>query len=200
MLSYVGLNPRKDIKWVTYSSSDAAKLMADGKIDAYMGFPPRTAGTPGEKNRARVVNSAADRPWSQYFCCMVAGNREFIRKNPVATKRALRAILKQRTCALEPERAARLLVDKGYTTNYDYALQHAERNPLRQVARVRSRGHVRFYALRLHEAGMIKTSPQKIIAQGTDWRILRELKKELKSLAMSGLGSQVYSREYKNSC
>jgi NitT/TauT family transport system substrate-binding protein len=39
---------------------------------------------------------------------------------------------------------------------------------------------VRFYALRLHEAGMIKASPQKIIAQGTDWRFLNELKKELK--------------------
>jgi NitT/TauT family transport system substrate-binding protein len=40
---------------------------------------------------------------------------------------------------------------------------------------------VRFYSLRLHEAGLIKSSPQKIIAQqGTDWRFLNELKKELK--------------------
>ena len=39
---------------------------------------------------------------------------------------------------------------------------------------------MRFYALRLHEAGMIKSSPQKIIAQGTDWRFLYELRKELK--------------------
>jgi NitT/TauT family transport system substrate-binding protein len=27
---------------------------------------------------------------------------------------------------------------------------------------------------------MIKSSPQKIIAQGTDWRFIRDLKKELK--------------------
>jgi NitT/TauT family transport system substrate-binding protein len=39
---------------------------------------------------------------------------------------------------------------------------------------------MRYFALRLHEAGMIKSSPQKIIAQGTDWRFLNELKKELK--------------------
>jgi NitT/TauT family transport system substrate-binding protein len=39
---------------------------------------------------------------------------------------------------------------------------------------------MRFYSLRLHEAGMIKNSPQKIISQGTDWRFLRELKKEMK--------------------
>ena len=40
---------------------------------------------------------------------------------------------------------------------------------------------VRFHALRLHEVGMIKSSPQKIIAQGTDWRFLNELKRELKA-------------------
>ena len=37
-----------------------------------------------------------------------------------------------------------------------------------------------FYALRLHEIGLIKSTPQKIIAQGTDWRFLTALKKELK--------------------
>jgi NitT/TauT family transport system substrate-binding protein len=39
---------------------------------------------------------------------------------------------------------------------------------------------VRFYALRLHESGMIKSAPNKIIAQGTDWRFFNELKRELK--------------------
>jgi NitT/TauT family transport system substrate-binding protein len=39
---------------------------------------------------------------------------------------------------------------------------------------------LRFYALRLYEVGMIKTNPNKLIAQGTDWRFLNELKKELK--------------------
>ena len=54
-----------------------------------------------------MVNSAADRPWSQYFCCMLIANRDFVRQNPVATKRALRAILKAADlCAHEPERAA----------------------------------------------------------------------------------------------
>jgi NitT/TauT family transport system substrate-binding protein len=40
---------------------------------------------------------------------------------------------------------------------------------------------IRFYALRLHELGMIKTNPQKIIAAGTDWRFLNEVKRELKA-------------------
>jgi NitT/TauT family transport system substrate-binding protein len=40
---------------------------------------------------------------------------------------------------------------------------------------------LRFYALRLRETGMIKSSPKQIIAQGTDWRFLKELKRELKA-------------------
>jgi NitT/TauT family transport system substrate-binding protein len=39
---------------------------------------------------------------------------------------------------------------------------------------------LRFHALRLHEVGMIKTNPQKLIGQATDWRFLNELKRELK--------------------
>jgi NitT/TauT family transport system substrate-binding protein len=35
--------------------------------------------------------------------------------------------------------------------------------------------------LRLHEAGMIESSPNKIIAEGTDWRFLNEIKRELKA-------------------
>jgi NitT/TauT family transport system substrate-binding protein len=33
----------------------------------------------------------------------------------------------------------------------------------------------------MQETGMIKTSPQKIIADATDWRFLNELKRELKT-------------------
>ena len=181
--AYVGLDPRMDIHWVTYPSAEAMQLLADGKIDAFMGFPPEP-----QELRAKqighvhvVVNATLDRPWSQYFCCMVVGNRDFVRKHPVATKRALRAILKaNQICALEPDRAARLLVDKGFTTSYDHALQTLKDIPYAKWREYDPEDTVRFYALRLHEAGMIKSTPQKIIAKGTDWRFLNELKKELK--------------------
>ena len=67
-----------------------------------------------------MLNSALDRPWSQYFCCLVAANREFARKNPIATKRALRAIIKgSEICASDPERAATAFLKLGYPTNPD---------------------------------------------------------------------------------
>ena len=109
-------------------------------------------------------------------------NREFVRKNPVATKRALRALLKAANiCAIDPQRALKLRTDKGYTADSNYALESIKELPYGRWREYDAEDSVRFYALRLHEAGMIKSSPQKIIAQGTDWRFLRELKNELKA-------------------
>ena len=99
----------------------------------------------------------------------------------MATKRVLRAISKAAdVCTSEPERTAQFLVDKGYTNSYDYARQTMQDVIYGRWREYDPEDTVRFYALRLHEAGMIKSSPQKIIAQGTDWRFLKELKKEMK--------------------
>jgi NitT/TauT family transport system substrate-binding protein len=182
MLSYVGLNPRQDVRWVTLPLPDSLRLLAEEKIDAFMITPPVTQELRTKKIGHVVVNSTIDRPWSQYFCCMIAANREFVRKNPVATKRAMRAILKgDAMCALEPERSAKLLVDKGITTQYEYVVQMMKELPYGKWREYDPEDTVRFYSLRLNEAGMIKSTPQKIISQGTDWRFLRELKKEMKA-------------------
>ena len=135
----------------------------------------------GRSRSATWWSTARDRPWSQYFCCMVVRNREFVQQHPVATKRALRAILKRRRLrARAGARGPRSWWHKGYTKSYDYALQTMQEVPYGQWREYDPKDTVRFYALRLHEAGMIKSTPQKIIAQGTDWRFLNELKKELK--------------------
>ena len=182
MAVYVGVDPRKDINWVTHPVAESMRLLADKKIDALIAFPPLAQELRAKKIGHIVVNSGADRPWSQYFCCVIASNREFVRKHPAATKRAMRAILKaNQICALEPERTARLLVDKGYTPNYDYALGTLKEIPYGQWRDFDPEDTVRFYSLRLNEIGMIKSSPQKIIAQGTDWRFIKELKKEMKA-------------------
>jgi NitT/TauT family transport system substrate-binding protein len=181
MAAYVGLDPRQDINWVTHPFAESTRLLAEGKVDAVLGLPPQPQELRAKQIGHVVVNSSSDRPWSQYFCCMVVGHREFVRKHPVATKRAMRAILKAADlCALEPERVAQLLVDKNYVSRYDYALQTMKDVSYGQWREYDPEDTVRFYALRLHEAGMIKNSPQKLITQSTDWRFLKELKKEMK--------------------
>ena len=181
MVAYVGLDPRQDIQWVTHAPSVSIQLLAEGQVDALVGFPPVPQELRAKGIGHMVVSSAVDRPWSQYFCCMIIGHREFIRTHPVATKRAMRAILKTADlCALAPERAAQSLVDKGLAKQYEYALQLMQDLPYGKWRDYNPEDTVRFYALRLHEAGMIKSSPQKLIAEGTDWRFFNELKKELK--------------------
>jgi NitT/TauT family transport system substrate-binding protein len=181
MAAYVGLDPRQDIRWVVHPPAEAARLLTEGQIDALLAFPPFAQELRAQQVGHVVVNSSYDRPWSHYFCCMATGYREFVRKHPVATKRAVRAILKAADlCAREPEWVAQLLVDKGYASRYDAALQSMKEVPYGMWREYDPEDTVRFYALRLHEAGMLKSSPEKLIAQGTDWRFLKELKKELK--------------------
>jgi NitT/TauT family transport system substrate-binding protein len=179
--AHVGLDPAKDIHWVTSTSPKPMELFADGKIDAFLGLPPEPQELRGRNIGRVIVNSVLDRPWSQYFCCVLAANRGYIRKYPIATKRVLRAIVKAADlCASEPARVARQIVDAGFTPSYDYALQTIKEIPYVRWREYNPEDAVRFYALRLREAGMIKSSPNKILADGTDWRHWNELKRELK--------------------
>jgi NitT/TauT family transport system substrate-binding protein len=180
MAAYVGLDPSRDINFVTYPSNQSMQLLADSKIDALLSFPPVPQELRAKKIGHVILNSSVDRPWSQYFCCMISGNREFVRKHPVATKRAMRALLKAvDLCVGMPERAARIVADRGYP--YEYALQAVREIPYAKWRDYDPEDAVRFYSLRLRDAGMIKSSPNKILADGADWRFWNELKRELKA-------------------
>src|SRR4029077_8314703 len=125
MASYVGLDPAKDIRWVT--SPTPVELFADGKIDAFVGWPPDPQDLRARNIGHVIFNSATDRPWSHYFCCMMAGNRDYVGRDPVAAKRA---ILKATDlCVNEPERVAQRIVDAGYAPRYDQALQALKEIP-----------------------------------------------------------------------
>jgi NitT/TauT family transport system substrate-binding protein len=184
ILAYVGMDPRNDIEWV--EADDPTKgvmpLFVDGKVDAFLAFPPEPQELRARRIGHTIVDTSQDRPWSQYFCCMATARRQFVQANPIATKRALRAILKATDlCAQEPERAARFLEAKGYESRYEIGLGVLKALDYKRWRESPPEDTLRFHALRLHEVGMIKSTPQKIIARGTDWRFLDELKKELKA-------------------
>jgi NitT/TauT family transport system substrate-binding protein len=182
MMAYVGLDPRRDVRWITNPPAESMRRFADGTIDAYMAFPPEPQELRAKKIGHVIVNTAADPPWSQHFCCMAAANKGFVQKHPVAAKRALRALLKAANlCAREPERVAQTLVDKGRTPRYDVAVQALRDIPFAEKWREYDpEATLRFHALRLHEIGWVRSNPNQLIADGADWRFLNELKKELK--------------------
>jgi NitT/TauT family transport system substrate-binding protein len=183
MLAYVGTDPR-EVRWLDANASlrDAMALFAEGKADAFFGFPPQPQELRARKIGRVVVRTAEDRPWSQYFCCMLGASRSFAERSPVAAKRALRAMLKAAdVCASNPTRVARYLADQNYETRFDLSLDALGTVNYRMWRETEPEDTLRFYALRLHEVGMIETLPNKLIAQGTDWRFLNELKRELKA-------------------
>ena len=178
----VGLDASADFDRVTDNAVNALELFARSEIDAYLAFPPHPQELHARGFSNILIRTAEDRPWSQYFCCLLFGNRDYVRNHPVATKRAMRAILKAADlCANQPALAARRLVDRGFTARYDYALQTLSDVPYDRWREYDPEDTIRFYALRLHEVGLIKATPQQIIAENTDWRFFNELKRELKT-------------------
>jgi NitT/TauT family transport system substrate-binding protein len=73
------------------------------------------------------------------------------------------------------------MATKGYEPRYELGLEVLKGLPYRRWREANPEDTLRFYSLRMREAGLIKSTPQKIIAQGTDCRFLNELKKELKA-------------------
>jgi NitT/TauT family transport system substrate-binding protein len=188
LLTHVGLGHEVEFVVVPDALDAIAQLKA-GTIDAWVSFPPFSAYIRANNIGHIILDGIADTPWSQYFCCMATGNKNFVEKHPAATKRALRAILKATDlCAREPERAARYLVDTGYTQGYadtpfpqDYdsmlhTIIHMQYGSWREF---NPDDTVRFFALRLKEAGLINGTPEALIARATDWRYLNEIKREL---------------------
>jgi NitT/TauT family transport system substrate-binding protein len=184
MAAHIGLDADQDIRWVLASDDPPVRpleLFAEGKIDAFLALPPEPQELHARRAGHVIVSSALDRPWSQYFCCVLTGYDEYVRKYPVATKRVLRAILKAADlCITEPARVARRIVEGGFTERYDYALQTLTDVQYDKWREYDPEDTIRYYALRLYESGLIKTNPQKILSR-TDWRFLNEVKRELKA-------------------
>jgi NitT/TauT family transport system substrate-binding protein len=186
--AYVWLDPEVDINWVASPDVKPVKLFEAGEIDAFLGFPPEPQELRASKIGRVILNTATDKPWSQYYCCMCVGNADFVRDHPIATKRVLRAFLKTaEICATEPTTAARRLVEAGYTPRYDYALQAlteiqtSAELPYDKWREFDPEDTIRFYGLKFHEVGAIRSSPNELINNGTDWRFLNNLKRELKT-------------------
>jgi NitT/TauT family transport system substrate-binding protein len=52
-------------------------VFAEGQVEAFLAFPPEPQELRARKIGRVILNTTTDKPWSQYFCCMVVGNREF---------------------------------------------------------------------------------------------------------------------------
>ena len=157
MATYVGLDPQRDIEWVS-----AARRQRHGAVRRRRhGRVPRVSARAAGAARARLRPGDPEhdqRPAVVAVLLLHDPRRiaTWVRDHPVATKRFLRAVFKAAEfCKADPQDAARRLVDAGFTAKYDYALQTIRELPYELWHEYDSEDTLRFYALRLHEAGMI---------------------------------------------
>jgi len=182
VLAYVGLDPNKDVDWIVTDQAALVERLASGQIDAFLGFPPEPQEALARRIGHSILNTNVDQPWSQYYCCMLAAATDFVDKNPIATKRVVRAFLKAvDICRSQPDVAASSVVDQGVTDKYDYSLQALTEARFDRWRDLDPEDTLRFYALRMKELGIIKSTPQQIMAKGADFHFLDELRRELKT-------------------
>ena len=182
VISFVGLDPANDIEWVV--EPDYVKWperLETNDVDVVSAFPPLNLELRENKVGHVILNTTLDDPWRHFFCCMIAGRQEFVEEYPVATKRAIRAFVKAtQLCELDKEGAARRLVEYGIIDRQDWALTMLEEVPYGAWRDYDPADTVRFFALRLHEAGLVQRTPSEILERGTDFRFIDELRQELK--------------------
>ena len=107
LINYVGLDPNHDVEWVVgvEKNSSLMQNFIEGKVDAFLVDTSQYTEVRAKNLGHTVFSNLSDRPWSQYFCCMIAGRSDYVDKFPVATKRVLRAIFKSvEFCVSSPNR------------------------------------------------------------------------------------------------
>jgi NitT/TauT family transport system substrate-binding protein len=181
IVNYVGLDAHKDIKYAWVKKDEAMNMFHEGKIDAFMSFPPGPQELMDKGIGRLLVDTNVDRPWSQYFCCMVNARSDFVKNNPIAARRALRAILKANDIvANDPQLALRVLQEKKIWKKSEtkYILKAITEIPYGKWRLYKPEETIRFYALRLREAGMISTPPDEFLNKYAEWGPLNELKSD----------------------
>ena len=143
------------------------------------GFSPRPAGIARKEDRADAAEQRGRPALVPVLLLHGRANRDWARKHPLAAKRALRAILKgSRARASGPRSRVKAYLGQGYNANPEYARQALRDLPYGRWRDYNPEDTMRFYALRLREAGMVKSPPQKLDQSGNRLAALEQLKRE----------------------
>ncbi len=183
VLKNAGVDP-KDVNFVVQADADLVKLYTEGKNDAvFVATTGAAALKANPANKGHIIHSQVmDEPWSKLDCCMLVTTLGWYRANPIAAKRAVRAIFRSAD-ALSADRAdaVKLATDKGLfggANNFANVRTAANMVPVnwRELDAEKS---LRFYGALLAGVGLMKISVDEF-AKALDLRILGELRTELK--------------------
>ena len=183
MLTSVGVDPN-DVNWIVGDYDET--IFLDGKTDAILLSTfsgPLLAQNPKNPGR-KILDNSVDKPWSQYYCCMLVANRDWAQRNPVATKRATRALLRTTDMvSKDPAPAAQAAIDKKLVparVTYDVLYGFMKSMPM-NWRDYDPEDTLRYFALRLADGNLIKKTPDQMINDSTDFAYFKQLRKELKA-------------------
>ena len=190
LLAYIGLDPRTDVNFVEIGPDVNAlrDAFVDGRSEAFIA--PAASGPQlrrNPKNPGKVIlDTTMDKPWSQYYCCQLVANRNWARRYPIATKRVTRAVLRAADLVTKDRaNAAHQYVARGFFSTTPGATDEQIVNEVIHELSYDWREldpeeTLRFFALRLADAKLIKMTSQQVIVEGSDFAYMRQLRTELK--------------------
>jgi NitT/TauT family transport system substrate-binding protein len=189
LLAYVGVDPQTEVNFIEVKPDVVAlrDAFVDGRSEAFIApaaFGPMLRRNP--KNPGKVIlDTTMDKPWSQYYCCQLVANRDWARKYPVATKRVTRAVMRAADEVMKDKaRAAHEYVSRGFYATASPTDEEVTNEVIHDLSYdwrdLDPEETLRFFALRLADAKLVKGTPQQLIAQGSDFAFMRQLRTELK--------------------
>jgi len=179
-LGSAGLNPARDVTFTLRPGPIAQVIdpLNEGKFDGFYAGPPGIFQARAAHLGHEIINLMMDKPWSDNYCCGIAATTSFVQKNPVATKRALRALLKASDeTSSQPEAAARYVVDKGYRPGYDDVIASFKEMTHNQWRSLDHEASYRFHVKNFQAAGVIKNPVDQLVRTGVNLTFLDDLKK-----------------------
>jgi NitT/TauT family transport system substrate-binding protein len=115
VLAARGLNPSEDVKWVAMPNEAMGLALDQGRVDAVANAEPIGTILLNAGQARKLVDQAEDEPYRSEYCCAVAVNGTWAKKNPEAAAKVTRALLKGARWVHENKMAAaKLAVEKKY--------------------------------------------------------------------------------------
>jgi NitT/TauT family transport system substrate-binding protein len=174
----------KDVNWVVQADANPTQLYLDGKNDAvFVATTGAAALKKNPANKGKIIHSQVmDEPYKSTNCCFVVASEQWYQANPIAAKRAMRAIYRTAD-ALPVDRndAAKAATDNGLfggAPALANVREAANMVPLEWRTYELEKA-IRFYAPLMRDAGVLTTSDAELI-KAVDIRIYKELSAELK--------------------
>jgi NitT/TauT family transport system substrate-binding protein len=174
----------KDVNFVVQQGADLVRMYNEGQNDAvFVAQAGAVALKNNPANKGHIIhNQVMDEPWSRHDCCVLVATQDWYRANPVAAKRAVRAIYRAAD-SLPADRAevAKLGTDKGLfggaanLANVRGAMNMVPFN-WRELDLDKS---LRFYGTLMADSGLIRIGADELV-KSVDTRIVSELRTEIR--------------------